>query len=331
MLDDIREWISDNLRYILLGVAGLLLILIIVFAVRLIGGRKKSGESQSKTKVEETDSQTKKEDDDTSADLPITTAGDPLERNQKDVLDLVTRFYTAKLNQDYDTLEEICEVVDDKAKEDNEAMDDAIEAYNNLMTYSKAGLTEDSYVVFAYFDAKLTNIDTPIPALRGFYLVTNEDGKLIISDTDSHPDQKAYLEQVLTDDDVQVLNKDVADKYDDSIAQDPDLASFIESITTENGSDANAETDGDGSGDDAGDGTSGDAGEGKLGTMFAATGVNVRAEPSAESTLYATLSTGMQLEVLENLDNGWSHISFYTSNGTTMEGYVMTQYLKDTN
>ena len=243
----------------------------------------------------------------------------------------MTRFYTAKLNQDYDTLEEICEVVDDKAKEDNEAMDDAIEAYNNLMTYSKAGLTEDSYVVFAYFDAKLTNIDTPIPALRGFYLVTNEDGKLIISDTDSHPDQKAYLEQVLMDDDVQVLNKDVADKYDDSIAQDPDLASFIESITTENGSDANAETDGDGSGDDAGDGTSGDAGEGKLGTMFAATGVNVRAEPSAESTLYATLSTGMQLEVLENLDNGWSHISFYTSNGTTMEGYVMTQYLKDTN
>ena len=82
MLDDIREWISDNLRYILLGVAGLLLILIIVFAVRLIGGRKKSGESQPKTKVEETDSQTKKEDDDTSADSPITTAGDPLERNQ---------------------------------------------------------------------------------------------------------------------------------------------------------------------------------------------------------------------------------------------------------
>ena len=282
--------------------------------------------------VEETEKQTNSAADDTT-DSPIKTAGDSLERNQKDVLDFVTRYYTAKLNQDYDTLGEICEVMDDDSKAGYEALDDVIESYNNLMTYSKAGLTEGSYVVFAYFDAKVSGIDTLVPTLRGLYLVTNEEGDLIVSDIDSHSDQKAYLQQVGSDDDVQVLRKDVADRYDDSIAQDPELASFVESI--ENGEANGAGTDGtDGDGnddgnDDSADGNTDNGAGDKTGTMYTSTGVNVRSEPSAESTLYGTLLTGMQVEVLENLDSGWSRISYYTSNGTTMEGYVMTQYLTD--
>ncbi len=327
MLDDIREWISDNLRYILLGVAGLLVILIIVFAVRLIGGHKKSGEEKPKKSDKVVEQETKAADDD-KADTPITTAGDALERNQKDVLDFVTRYYTAKLNQDYDTLGEICEVMDDKSKAGYESLDDVIEAYNNLMTYSKAGLTSGSYVVFAYFDAKVTGVDTLIPTLRGLYLVTDEEGNLIVSDIDSHADQKAYLEQVGSDDDVQVLRKDVADRYEDCIAQDPDLESFIASINSGEGSGDTDGTDGDGSEDGQEDGdTDGVEGGGQTGTMYASTGVNVREEPSAESTKYGTLAPGMQVEVLENLDNGWSHVRYYSSEGTPTEGYVMTQYL----
>ncbi len=319
MLDDIREWISDYLRYILLGVAALLLLLIIIFAVRLIGGRR-SGQEKPKEKTTESELQTEVDD------APISVAGDELERNQADVLDLVTRYYTAKLNQDYDTLSEICEVMDDEAKAGYESMDDAIEQYNNLMTYSKAGLTEGSYVAFAYFDAKMTGIDTLVPTLRGLYLVTNEEGDLIVSNTKNHPDQEAYQKQVWADDDVQALRRDVADKYDDSLAQDPELAEYLESISKDGGSGGDSTgTNGDEDGD-----TDGENGDAALGTMYASTGVNVRGEPDAESTLYGTLQTGMQVEVLENLDNGWSRISYVTSDGTTIEGYLMTQYLTDT-
>lgn len=320
MLNDIKEWISDYLRYILLGAAVLLFLLIIFFAVRLIGGRK-SGQEKKKEEVAETELQTQEDV------APISTAGDKLERNQSDVLDLVTRYYTAKLNQDYDTLSEICEVMDDGVKAGYKSMDDAIEQYNNLMTYSKAGLTEGSYVVFAYFDAKMTGIDALVPTLRGLYLVTDEEGNLIVSSTKDHPDQEAYQEQVWTDDDVQVLRKDVSKKYDDTLAQNPDLAEYLESISSDAGSTTGDDADG---GDT--DGTDGDTGDGSgasLGTMYASTGVNVRGEPDAESTLYGTLQTGMQVEVLENLDNGWSRISYVTSDGTTIEGYLMTQYLTD--
>lgn len=322
MLNDIREWISDYLRYILLGVAGLLLLLIIIFAVRLFTGK---GSGEQKKEKEQKEQQTEQDTQAADVNTPITAAGDALERNQVDVLDLVTRFYTAKLNKDQETLNEICEVTSDGANAGYEAMDDVIESYNNLITYSKAGLTEGSYVVFAYFDAKLTGIDTLVPTLRGLYLFTNEEGNLIISNTKSHPDQEAYQQQVWTDDDVQVLRKDVADQYEASLEQDEDLAQFVESMKADTGSNGGDTSDGD-SGDDADAGDT-DAG---LGTMYASTGVNVRGEPNAESTLYGTLMTGMQVEVLENLDNGWSRISYVTSDGTTIEGYMMTQYLTDT-
>ena len=325
MLNDIKEWISDYLRYILLGAAVLLLILIIVFAVRLIGGHR-SGQEKPKEKTTESELQT--EDDNVSDNAAISTAGDELERNQKDVLDLMTRYYTAKLNKDYDTLDEICEVTDDEVKVEGSAMDDVIEQYNNLMTYSKAGLTDGSYIAFAYFDAKLTGIDTLVPTLRSMYLVTNEDGNLIVSNTKDHPEQQAYQKQVWTDDDVQALCKDVADRYDDCLEQNPDLEEFLASIKPDgSGSDGNANTDGNDT-DGTTDGENGN-GEASLGTMYASTGVNVRGEPDAESTLYGTLQTGMQVEVLENLDNGWSRVSYVTSDGTTIEGYMMTQYLTD--
>lgn len=321
MLNDIKEWISDYLRYILLGVAGLLLILIIVFAVRLIGGHKSGKEKKPEEK--QTEAQTQEDV------APISTTSDELTRNQSDVLDLMTRYYTAKLNKDYDTLAEICEASGDEAQAGANTMDDVIEQYNNLMTYSKAGLTEGSYIAFAYFDAKISGIDTLVPTLRSMYLVTNDEGNLIVSNTKSHPDQEAYQEQVWTDDDVQALCKDVADRYDDCLEQNPELEELLASIKPDgDGGDTGDNTDADADGDGTGEDANGD-GSASLGTMYASTGVNVRGEPDAESTLYGTLQTGMQVEVLENLDNGWSRISYVTSDGTTIEGYMMTQYLTD--
>lgn len=316
MLDDIREWISDYLRYILLVVAGILILVIAFFAVRLVTSL---GAKQERTKEEVSESEMET--------VPESEAKHDLVRNQQDMLDLVTSFYTARLNKDYDTLGRICEVMDDNVRAVYEAQDTAIESYSNIMTYSKEGLEEGSQIVFAYFDVKLTGIDTLVPAIRGLYVTKNEEGNYIISDLDSHPDEKAYLEQVWTDDDVQALREDVSKKYNDSVAQDPDLAAYVDALQTEGGGNASGAGEGtDGSGDGTGEEGSGTT-DGTLGTMYASTGVNVRGTPSADATLYGTLQTGMEVEVLENLDSGWSRIRYYSTDGTPVEGYVMTQYL----
>lgn len=310
MLDDFREWLSDNLRYILLGLAVILLIVIAFFAVRLVTGIGSPKESTN-------DNQTVTE--------AVTEAGtesqtqSTLVRNQEDVLGLMTSYYAACVNKDYDTLEGICEVFDETTQADIESKNAMVESYSNIITYSKPGLTDGSYVVFVYFDAKLTGVDTLAPGLRGFYLTTDSEGNLIISDMDSHPEQASYFEERNADDDVQELSADVNKMLADAEAADEDLKNLLNPDNTDNTGDADA--------------NGGDNGETPVvgtttGTMVAATDVNVRSEASTDGILYGTIYTGTSVEVLENLDNGWSRVR-YTSNGTTIEGYAMSQYLTE--
>ena len=62
MLDNFREWLSDNLRYILLGLAILAVLLLLFFGIKAITGNssdKKENEPEKKTeqKKESTDSE----------------------------------------------------------------------------------------------------------------------------------------------------------------------------------------------------------------------------------------------------------------------------------
>ncbi len=313
MLDDIREWISDNLRYILLGLAIILLIIIAFFAVRLV---THIGSSGSKNKVQqETEAQTEQS---TDAD----TVTESLVKDQEDVLAIATSYWTAIGSQDFDTLEALCgKTFDEDARATVEAMDVAVESYDDIMTYSKSGLTDGSYVVYVYMELKLTGIETEAPTLRQMYMQPDTDGELLVVQTEDYTSEiSAYVLERQEDSDVQALIQDVSDTLEERCASDDDLKTYIESRTTTSSS-SSEDTDEEGDSDDS---SSSDA---ATGTMQTNTGVNVRSEASADSTLLGTLVAGSQVEVLENLDDGWSRITYLDSNGSTVEGYVMTQYL----
>ncbi|MCD8336913.1 MAG: SH3 domain-containing protein [Lachnospiraceae bacterium] len=314
MLDDIREWISDNLRYILLGLAIILLIIIAVFAVRLVThiGTSSSNSSQNKTE-QQTDAQTEKE---TTAD----DTEESLVRNQEDLLDLATSYWMAIGDQDYDTLETLCgKTFDESARATVAAMDTAVESYNDIMTYSKSGLTDGSYVVYVYMELKLTGIETEAPTLREMYMQPDSDGTLLVVQTSDYTSEiTAYVQERQKDSDVQALIADVSETLTTRCEEDEDLAQYIESRSTTSDSD-----------DDSDDDSPDDSSDAALGTMqvSASTGVNVRSEASADSEKLGSLVAGSQVEVLENLDGGWSRISYIDSTGSTVEGYVMTEYL----
>ena len=329
MMDNFREWLSDNLRYILLGLAVLLVVVIAFFAIRLISGggsSKKQAETNAavteargtadktaadSSKADNADKETSGETEkETSAATGSTTAPLTKESSDSAVQTLITQYYTAVAARDYDTLSSIDETFNDDAKANIEA-ESAIESYNNIVTYTKPGLTDGTYVAYIYFEAKITGIDTLAPSLREMYLATDADGNLKIGDKRSSQELVDYLLDCQKDSDVQTLVKDVNQKLADAKTQDSALASYVDSIGTEadtTGSDTSTST-------------------AQTGTMKVSTGVNVRGEASPDATLYGTLISGMEVEVLENLDSGWSKIR-YTYSGTTIEGYVMTQYLE---
>ncbi|MCC8044565.1 MAG: SH3 domain-containing protein [Clostridiales bacterium] len=315
MLDNIREWISDNLRYILLGLAVILLIIIAFFAIRLVT-HIGSGSSKNNTTVQETETQT--EDADSSNETV-----EALVKDQEDVLSLAKTYWTAVGDLDFDTLEQICGTTfDETARATVEATDKAVESYDDIITYSKNGVTDGSYVVYVYMEMKLNGIETEAPTLRQMYMQPDSDGTLLVLPSENYTTEITdYILERQTDADVQALINDVNNTLTERCVADEDLAKYIESISSGTDSTDSSSEDGDSAG--------GSDSEATLGTMQTTTGVNVRSEASAESTKLGSLVAGSQVEVLENLDDGWSRITYIDSSGSTVEGYVMTQYLTE--
>lgn len=306
-LDDFREWLSDNLRYILLGLGAILVLVIAFFAVRLV---KSIGSPKQKETEIITEASSEAEGSDKTSKNQLEETPSDLVKDQPEILNLVTKYYTARQEKDYATLKGMCESFDDTVQNAIETQDAAIESYSNIMAYSKNGPEEGTYIVYVYFDVKLTGISTLAPSLRELYVVTDVEGNLMVGNT---ADVEEYLLERRSDNDVQALVSDVKQKLETAKNADADLKDFVDAQSR---GETQSTTDADDS----------DAAVVVSGTMQSTTELNVRSIPSADGVLYGVLTPGQQVTVLESQDDGWCKIS-YTVNGTTIEGYVMAQYL----
>ena len=323
MLDNFREWLSDNLRYILLGLAVVLMAVIIFCIVRLVSGgggktptQDSSTAAQSSadvevTALEETEAQPAQAAQDTTVDTAAVTGTETPEalvKDSSDILTLVTKYYNAAVQKDEETLSGIVSPWNDTVKgsifENN-----IVESYNNISTYSKTGPEDGTYVVYVYYEGKLEGYDTLVPSLSMLYLFTDADGTLKVGDRNADPEIAGYVSSISLDDDVQALIQDVNEKYASAIASDPELDAFMSSYRNESGEEEQ-ET------------------EGVAGEMRAMYDLNIRESPSTESAILGAVYTGTTITVLEDAGDGWVKISSDAS-GSVIEGYVRLEYLAD--
>lgn len=302
MVDDFREWLSDNLRYILLGLAIILVIVLAVFAVKFISGlgsddKTKESESQPQAVILETENQSE------------TEAAIPLVENDPAILDVVQKYYTAIAEKDIETLKQIVESLDEKDQQAIES-NDVIESYNNISVYSKAGLEEGSYVVYAYYDGKLAGFDTLMPSLMGLYLCTNEEGSLYVADWEDDTAVTAYIEQMNAEADVKALIDRVDAACQAAEDSDPDLKAYLDSLEVPDqesvipdSSDVDVEVN-------------------KL--VQAKETCNIRSDSREDADIVGTLSAGDTITRIKQLDNGWSEVRL--SDGS---GYIRSDLLTE--
>ena len=299
-MDEFREWLSDNLRYFMLGGAILIIIAVLFFGIRACAGKKSGGTKSNNTTTEAgSDSDTKEEGGEAE------TSSNPLQTAGEDVTGLINKYYEALGNKDVDALQAI-EVnfdAEDGEKIVNSA--DYIESYKVKDVYTKNGLSEGSYVVYASFEYKCRDIDTPVPALSQLYVITDENGDLKIDAAASSDSAITnYVNQLKNDDDVTALTKQVRDAYEQAQKDDEDLAAFLNEIGTDEQSETQTE-------------------ESSGNTMtVTATSVNIRSEPSTNGYILGAYPAGTKVEPKNNID-GWIEIDY---NGQT--GYIYSDYLE---
>ncbi len=234
-MDNFREWLSDNLRYIMLGGAVLLIVLVLFFGVRACVGKKdKPGDDQqvitdqqnedSDSQSDDGTAQTAKEDD------------NPLVKDNGEIKELMKQYYTALGSKDVAALKTITEGLTptEEARITNAQY---IEGYELSEVYTKKGPKADTYIVYACYNYLCTGIETPVPAMSWFYVYKDAQGSLKIDGSDlSNTEIAAYGEERLKDADVAELTATVNAAYEKAKTDDPALAEFLSGLGEESDS-----------------------------------------------------------------------------------------------
>lgn len=301
-MDDFREWLSDNLRYFMLGGAILIIVVVLFCGIRACSGSNKgnSGDEQKTTSedqgnvpsspISEGESDEKKED------------ANPMETADADVTALITSYYQALGEKDIATLKTLEDdfTPSDESKVTN--LKDYIEGYEVGDVYTKKGMTDDSYVVYACFSYICQGVETKAPALTQFYVYKNSEGNWMINNGALQDSEiSAYMEKQLSDSDVSALIKKVQNELDQAQQSDPSLEEFLNGL----GEEAVVST------------------EAEDGTMLTASEeCNVRAEASTDADILGVISAGDQVQKT-GTDGEWVQIDY---DGQT--GYIRGDLLE---
>lgn len=239
-MNEFREWLSDNLRYIMLGAGIIAVLLLLFFGIRFLSSKlqgQPSKENQTKEQqqdteeeeqgsVQEDDTENIEEEQQQEEQQEEQIPENPLVKSENaEVNELISRYYQALGARDVETLKTLVDKLD--PTEENAIKNSTLLAgYSDVETYIKNGLQEGSYVVIACFGHQYTGFDTVLPGVGCLYVETQEDGTLCIL-SEPTEEQEAYIDACVQAEDVQQLVAEKRAAYDELLAQNPELNAYL--------------------------------------------------------------------------------------------------------
>lgn len=147
---------------------------------------------------------------------------------------LIRDYFKAYVDADFAILESLATPISDMEKSYISVMSQYYESFENIVCYTKHGLSKNSYIVSACFDIKFHEQEVTAPSMVLFYVQTNVDGKLYINNLYSDFNMK-YSEKPISNDVYTALRKytmqsdylelyhDVDNEFTDLIKENNDI------------------------------------------------------------------------------------------------------------
>jgi hypothetical protein len=222
-------WCIANRRFF---IAALLFVLLLVL-LRACTGQSASEENSGSEANSGTEQQTE-----TESTTNFALDSDFEMDAHEEVNSLIAAYYEAFAAADMDTLETLATPISENEKSYIGVFSQYIESYENIVCYTKSGLTDGSYLVSAYFDLKFYDVETVAPGLDFFYVETKDDGSVYINNlysaynlnrTENEMDPNIYaaILQFEEQEDSEELRTKVEDAYTEALASDVDLATML--------------------------------------------------------------------------------------------------------
>lgn len=302
-MGNFREWLSDNLRYILLGLFIILALIAILLGIKFVSSKVNTNDTKDQVSQENPndqkdstveDAEVNSNTEPTSIPEKEVSSGDALEKNTyPEVNAIIQKYYTALGSKDIEGLQNIVDNLDE-TEQAKIVKDQYLENYSGVEAYTKKGLADGCYIVLARYNYKFKDIDGQVPGLSQLYLCTNEDGSLYISMEQDEETQK-YIQDAVQAEDAQKLIKSVQEEYKTVLEANEKLKNFISSLGVATSNASKAE-----------DGSS----------VIIKGSCNIRAEANEEAEILGELEAGQQV-TKRGSDGDWIQIEY---DGVT--GYV---------
>ena len=303
-MDNFREWLSDNLRYFMLGGAILIIVAVLFFSVRACVGSGKGASDKEQNTVQDNsqgNDPSSPEDDGETNDGKKEEDTNPLEEGSEEITALMKSYYQALGERDITTLRTLVSNLTPSDESRITNAKDYIEGYQVDNVYAKKGLDENSYVVYTRGSLICKGIDTPAPSLWSSYVVKDSDNNYkILGDLEQNKEVSDYMDSLKSDTDVQNLTSEVQAAYEQAQKADTALAQFLNGL----GEEVDSTTQQDGT------------------TMTVAEGCNVRsAANSDEDNIIGGLDEGDEVQVLGQ-EGDWVQIEYDGQTGYVYSGLL---------
>ena len=237
-MDTFREWVSDNLRYILLILLIAVLALLCFFGIKYLNGRDRSKDDAARETAAETEAPA--EDEEPAAAQQEETAepeptAEPEEAEEDPALSrvfldsvpdgvsgCVSGYFEAAGRMDADGL---AQYVDDLSDEDRAALAGGVPVtYTDIDVSLKPGVSDGSYLAYVSYLYQTADDKVPLPGLSVFYLV-EKDGAYVIKTSPLTAEEENYMNEAGTDADAQDLVARIRSAYVDALAENADEGS----------------------------------------------------------------------------------------------------------
>ncbi|MDE6314206.1 MAG: SH3 domain-containing protein [Lachnospiraceae bacterium] len=317
-IEGIKKFFKENWKYLIGALAFIVLVVILV-------NLSEQQEQKQQAQVEEQEEEQK---DDVKENEVVEPANSLSTTEYPEIDNLIQSYFNSMANNDVETLKQILAEV---LPEDEEAVrtnSEHTESYNNIICYTKAGMNENTYVVFVSYEAKFVGISTTAPGLLSFYVMEKEDGSLFIQNK-LEDTEKEYIQDLIKND------KEVADlfeasqkRYEQALSDDSDLKEFVGQLESKNEQSAKADettpepTQEPESQEQTAENETPE--EEKAAYVKAKENVNVRNDASESADAIGKLNSGQAAEKLGEKD-GWILINY-----KGQQGYVKADFVEAT-
>ena len=303
------HWKDLDHRKVFLAVVLLIAVLALVITLIVKGTSKKPAtEEGTEVKVEQQQEPVEENPLETDAYEEINT--------------LILKYFHGLSTGDIPLVEDVVDVLSDEEIKVIEKKKDYVESYNDIVCYTKKGLEDNTFVVFASYEMKFYNIATPAPGIMALYVFQGEDGDYRIFNGDASEELTDYVLQLAAEDDVASVIADVDARYQQLVEENEDLGKFAQAMLE-------AQKDAESSTETQETDTAAEVDNTKeLSEPVKTTvndGIRIREGHSTDSRMLATIISGTEVKVYASYEDGWSKIEY---SGTV--GFCKTEFLTST-